>query len=191
MPPQDFLATVGWSYRCDGSLYRPSLPLDQCAIASDFIDGRSTFLAECDLSKNRFPALRIMHLWRILIGEDDTAMVRRPIAPWAASGKSDGAMGRSQVVRQRILIPPFPGSNPGAPASQCGLCGPFPRFRKTPELPALSGVTSVSATEELRSFAADRRVWAPSLQARIFHIQNFLPETWFDRAETSKPHTRN
>src|SRR6266478_9348367 len=24
---------------------------------------------------------------------------------------------------ERILIPPFPGSNPGAPASQCGLCG--------------------------------------------------------------------
>jgi hypothetical protein len=26
-------------------------------------------------------------------------------------------LGRSQVVRQRILIPPFPGSSPGAPAN--------------------------------------------------------------------------
>ena len=31
------------------------------------------------------------------------------------------ALARWQVVRQRILIWPFPGSNPGAPASQCGL----------------------------------------------------------------------
>ncbi len=32
-------------------------------------------------------------------------------------------MGRSQVVRQRILIPPFPGSSPGAPASKSRLMG--------------------------------------------------------------------
>ena len=36
-------------------------------------------------------------------------------------------LGRSQVVRQRILIPPSPGSNPGAPASRCGLCRRYGR----------------------------------------------------------------
>jgi hypothetical protein len=33
------------------------------------------------------------------------------------------ALGRSQVVRQRILIPPSPGSNPGAPANQSVIEG--------------------------------------------------------------------
>ncbi len=51
-----------------------------------------------------------------LIAELDAAMVRPADRARGRIGQSDGAMGRSQVVRQRILIPPVPGSNPGAPA---------------------------------------------------------------------------
>ena len=42
-------------------------------------------------------------------------------------GGAPAVLGRSQVVRQRILIPPFPGSNPGAPANQ--VEGPFRTMR--------------------------------------------------------------
>src|SRR5260370_22890088 len=34
-----------------------------------------------------------------------------------------------------ILIPPFPGSNLGAPASQCGLCGVISRGGRTADIP--------------------------------------------------------
>src|SRR6266436_2859383 len=33
------------------------------------------------------------------------------------------------------LIPPFPGSNPGAPASQSGLCGVISRCGRTADIP--------------------------------------------------------
>jgi hypothetical protein len=45
------------------------------------MDRRSTSLAERDVWKNRLAALPITLLRQILIGEDDAAMVRRPIGP--------------------------------------------------------------------------------------------------------------
>jgi hypothetical protein len=51
-----------------------------------------------------------------LIRRSRLAMFRRPMA--GGRRQSDGALGRSQAVRQRILIPPCGGSNPPAPANQ-------------------------------------------------------------------------
>lgn len=43
-----------------------------------------------------------------------------------AWSRSRSVLGRRQVVRQRILIPSFGGSNPPAPANQSSLSGCFP-----------------------------------------------------------------
>jgi hypothetical protein len=42
--------------------------------------------------------------------------------------------GAGQRQNRWILIPPFPGSNPGAPASQCGLCGVISRRGRTADI---------------------------------------------------------
>src|SRR5580700_8533136 len=51
-------------------------------------------------------------------GRGNRRLLRRTVCSAASAPVWSGrAMGRSQVVRQRILIPPSPGSNPGAPAT--------------------------------------------------------------------------
>src|SRR6266403_3401502 len=52
----------------------------------------------------------------------------RAAAACARHRRARRTLGRSQVVRQRILIPPFPGSSPGAPATQSVCGGLWPRY---------------------------------------------------------------
>src|SRR5262245_3277194 len=90
-------------------------------------------------------------------------------------------MGRSQVVRHRILIPAFPGSNPGAPASQAHrvsvghvrlaeICATFRRVSET-----IAGLCRAYF-----SILGDvGPISRPSLWSRIFNIRVLMAETRF------------
>ncbi len=103
------------------------------------------------------------------------------IAPLPRSSAEQGPR-LSQDSGVRILPP--------QPASAVCL-GYFGVLGKHPRLPPLTGVCIGLRDQNIRSSHANRPFCASSLQSQIFHIQNFLTETWFatrgDRFDISQP----
>ena len=135
------------------------------------------------IDHNRAPAA--------LIGRGRAAMVRAPGASVRRSTPTRVAMGRSQVVRQRILIPPFPGSNPGAPANQCSHFWRSPvSWYKARLFRRLARHHRVSTAEDLVFLASNRQFAAP-VSASEFSMSKFCcAETRFESTETVRPEAK-
>jgi hypothetical protein len=83
------------------------------------------------------------------------------------------------------LIPPFPGSNPGAPASQSCLSGPFPvRWATVRRFRYFAKPVAVFAAKKRRSSVARPQTSAVSLRYRMFNIRISRAETRLESAET-------
>ncbi len=127
-PSPDSRPGPGQSLRCEGWSHRLDKPGPRAAWHSRRKFRRS--ISPSDQQRPRGAVFTAPSCFAVpacsskqggLIGGTHPSMVRSRVSSRARRAGCAARLGRSQVVRQRILIPPSPGSNPGAPASHRGL----------------------------------------------------------------------